>query len=158
MRTKIKYVLVLLALMVFVSGCKTTFLVHDANVKHIIPLFKDFVDFHGYTLRYKNDHTGSYNVDMGVVYIPSVSETEKTSTVIADPQEGRPHHTITAYEQTTWHTVSTPARHVEARASVNIIQQGTGVLIDIDTNDSGGPSLDDLRDYLQSLGYTIENK
>jgi hypothetical protein len=158
MRTNIKYILILLALALFVSGCKTTFVVRGATAKQIIPIFKDYVGFHGYTMRYQNDLTGSYNVDMGVVYVPYTSETEKTKTVITVPREENSHQPMTAYEQTTWNTVSNPAHYVEATAVVNIIQQGSDVLVNIDTNDAGGASLDDLRDYLQTLGYKVENQ
>jgi hypothetical protein len=157
MKINIKYILVVLILALLVSGCKTTFIVRSATAKQIIPIFKDYVGFHGYAMRYQNDLTGSYNVDMGVVYVPYTSETQRTKTVLSVPSENS-HQPMTAYEQTTWNTVSNPAHYVDATAVVNIIQQGTDVLINIDTNDAGGSSLDDLRDYLQTLGYKVENQ
>ncbi len=158
MKKHIKYLLVLLALTLFVSGCKTTFVVRGATSKQIIPIFKDYVGAHGYTMRYQNDFTGSYNVDMGVVYVPAVSETEKTKTVMSAPRGENSYQPMTAYEQTTWNTVSNPAHFEEATAVVNFIQQGSDVMVNIDTNDAGGGSLDDLRDYLQTLGYKVDNQ
>lgn len=157
MRSHIKYILVVLVLALFVSGCKTTFVVRNSTANQIIPIFKDYVGFHGYVMRYQNDLTGSYNVDMGVVYVPYTSETERTKTVMNVPSEDS-HQPMTAYEQTTWNTVSNPAHYVDATAVVNILQQGSDVLVNIDTNDAGGASLDDLRDYLQTLGYKVDNQ
>jgi len=158
MKINIKYILVVLVLALFVSGCKTTFVIRGATVSQVIPIFKDYVGFHGYAMRYQNDLTGSYNVDMGVVYVPYTSETEKTRTVMNIPSNANSYQPMTAYEQTTWNTVSNPAHYEDATAVVNILQQGSDVLVIIDTNDAGGSSMDDLRDYLQTLGYKVENQ
>ena len=158
MRTNIKYILVLIFLALFISGCKTTFVVRGSTVEQVNPIFKDYVGFHGYVMRYQNDLTGSYNVDMGLVYVPYTSETEKTKTIVSVPRDSNSHQPMTAYEQTTWNTVSNPAHYVDATAVVSIIPQGNDVLVNIDTNDAGGSSMDDLRDYLQTLGYKVDNQ
>lgn len=157
MRSK-AILLILLISLVFVSGCKTTFLVHDATVSQITPVFKDYVGSHGFRLSYQNEQTGSYGVDMGSVYVPYTSSTIKSSSVIAQPASTSTGQPMTAYEETTWNTVKNSDRYVQAAASVRIMQQGKDVNILIDTNDAGGSSLNDIRDYLQALGYTVDVK
>jgi hypothetical protein len=145
-----------MACAMLLSGCQTNLLVHNATVDKVIPAFKDYVGIHGYLITYANDKTGSYHVDMGVVYVPSTSSTTKSTTVVSTPpSQDQP---MTAYEDTTWRTVSSADHYVDATAAVSIIQQGSDVRISIDTNNAGGASLNDIQDYLTSLGYTVETK
>ena len=140
------------------SGCQTTLLVHNAFVKQIIPAFKDYAGMHGYAITFQNDQTGSYHLSMGTVFMPYTSSTQKSqSTIQLNPAAGS-NQPMTAYEQTSWNTVANPSHYVEATAAVSIIQQGSDVQILVNTNDAGGSSLNDVKDYLQSLGYSIDNK
>jgi hypothetical protein len=159
MRSRVYLILILLPLLFIVAGCKATMLVHNASVKDIIPIFKDYAGVHGYVIRYSNDKTGSYNLDMGSVYKEGISSTVKSqSTIVQMPPAGSS-QPMTAYEQTTWNTVNNPAHYAQATAAVNIIQQNNDVLIIIQTNDvGGGPSLNDLSDYLKALGYQVDSK
>ncbi len=142
----------------FAAGCKTTLLVHNATVAKMIPLFKDYVGIHGYGITYANDQTGSYNVDLGSVYMPENTIVTKNSMVTVTPPPKDSSLPMTAYEETTWNSVSTPGHIVEATASVSMIQQGSDVAVFLDTNGVAGPSLNDLQSYLQNLGYSVDVK
>ena len=156
MAVKIKLVCVLFICAFFLSGCKTTLLVHNTTVKQITPIFKDFAGTHGYLLTYQNEQTGSYRLDMGSVFLPYTSQTIKSqSTVQYQSASNQP---MSAYEQTTWNTVANPAHYVQASAAVTIIQQGSDVLIILDGNDAASTSLSDARDFIQSFGYTVDSK
>lgn len=156
MRGKFALLLLLLTAVMLLSGCKTTIAIHNASVKGIIPIFKDYAGSHGYMITYADDQTGSYHLDLGEVYLSGVNTGSTSTTTFVSGGNGN--QPMTAYEQTSWNAINDPARYEDATASVNIIQQDKDVLILIDTNTSGGPSLDDIKDYLQNLGYTVENK
>lgn len=158
MRARTYLALILLASVFFISGCKTTLMVRNEPVKQITQIFKDYVGMHGYSITYQNEATGSYHVDMGSVYMPYTSSTQKSSSYIQYNPQGNSGQPMTAYEQTSWNTVSNPSRYAEANAAVNISQLGNDVMIIIDTNDAGGTSLNDISDYLTSLGYKVEGK
>ena len=157
MRAKINLFILLISLL-FLAGCQSTFLVHDATVKQVTPILKDYVGTHGYRISYENDRTGSFGVDLGSVYVPYASQTMKSTSIVAQPSNTTTGQPMTAYEQTTWNTVGNSEHYVQAAASVRVIQQDSDVMIIIDTNDSGGASLDDLRDYIQRFGYTVDKK
>jgi hypothetical protein len=140
------------------TGCKSTILVHNANIEKLAPVFKDYVGVHGYKITYQNDQTGSYRLDMGKVYVDNVSETVKTKTVIAHPPSKNSNQPMTAYEETNWKTVSTPGHYVDATAMVSVTQQGPDVLVVLETNEVAGTALNDFIDYLKGLGYSVENK
>jgi hypothetical protein len=149
---------VLLAAVLFLPGCKTTLLVRDATVQEIIPIFKDYAGTHGYQITYENPQTGSFRLSLGNVFVSGRSETTKTKFVTVNPPAEGSNQPLTAYEDTTWRTVSTPGRYVEATAAVNMVQQDNDVIINIDTNDVAASSLDDLLDYIRGLGYEIDRK
>jgi hypothetical protein len=158
MRSRITLACVLLAFSVFLTGCQTTLVVHNANVKQIIQVFKDYSGMHGYAITFQNDQTGSYHLSMGTVFMPYTSSTQKSKSTISNNPPAGSDQPLTAYEQTSWNTVSNPSHYEEATAAVSIIQKDTDVQILIDTNDAGGSSLNDMKDYLQSLGYSVDNK
>ncbi len=147
---------VLMASALFLSGCETTLTVRNAAVKDIIPVFKDYVGMQGYTLRYQNDKTGSYNVDMGKVFISGTSSASKTKSVIVQPSDSTTGQPMTAYEQTSWNAANNPAHYDQASAAVSITQRGSDVVIYINTNSAGGTSMNDIKDYIHSLGYEVD--
>ena len=155
MKTKIILFLILLASAIFLSGCQATYTVRNATAKDIIPAFKDYVGMQGYTLRYQNDTTGSYNVDMGTVFVTGTSSVRGSRSVVEQPASatGQP---MTRYEETSWNSINNPARYASATAAVSITQRGNDVIIYIDTNDAGGTSLNDIKDYMKSLGYRVD--
>ncbi|MFC1767800.1 hypothetical protein ACFLZ2_04560 [Candidatus Margulisiibacteriota bacterium] len=161
MRQKTILICILLLSVLFLTGCETVYTVRNANQNKIIPLFKDYVGMHGYTLKYQNDDTGTYNVDMGQVYIPGTSSTTMTTTTYINPgtdnkgKDKKQRTPTTAYEETSWKTVDNPARYEEAYGAVTIKQSGPDVVITINTNDAGGASLNDINDYIKSYGYTV---
>ena len=155
MRSRLHLFAILLLCALFLTGCKTTLLVHNAAVKDIIPVLKDYAGSHGYRISYENDQTGTFGLDMGSVYVPYSSSTVQSTTII---KTANPHQPLTAYEETTWNTVGNSEHYVQAAASVNIIQQGADVELILDGNDAAGGSLNDFYDYLKGLGYTVENK
>jgi len=156
MTSKFRVFLILLAAALFLSGCQATYTVRNARVNEIIPAFKDYVGIHGYYLKYQNDKTGAYNVDMGQVYIAGTSSATKSKSVIVQPSDASTGQPMTAYEQTSWNSINNPARYANATAAVTITQRGNDVVIFIDTNDAGGTSLNDIKDYIQSLGYRVD--
>lgn len=158
MRSRIYVTFVLLAFALFLSGCRTTLVVHDATTQKIIPVFKDYAGSHGYAITYQNEQTGSYHVNMGTVFVPYTSSTEKSkSTIQYNPPSGSS-QPMTAYEETSWNTVANPSHYEDATAAVTIVQKDKDVMILIDTNNAGGTSLNDISDYLKSLGYEVDNK
>lgn len=158
MHFRVKLIFILLSFALFLCGCRTTLVVHDATAQKIIPVFKDYVGAHGYAITYQNEQTGSYHVNMGTVFMPYTSSTEKSkSTIQYNPPSGSS-QPMTAYEETSWNTVANPAHYEDATAAVTIVQQGKDVMILIDTNDAGGTSLNDISDYLKSLGYEVDNR
>jgi hypothetical protein len=156
MRSRLLLISILLAGTFLVAGCKTTLLVHDTTTKKLIPIVKDYAGTHGYRITYENDATGSFGLDMGAVYVPYSSSTVKSSTYTQYPtRENQP---LTAYEQTTWNTVGNSEHYVQAAASVTMVQAGNDVMMTLDGNDVAGSSLNDIYDYLRSLGYQVDNK
>lgn len=156
MRSRATTVLLLLLSVILLSGCQTTLTVRDATVKNITSAFKDYVGMHGYSLTYQNDATGSYHVDMGSVFITgnsSATKSKATSSYTATAGSGQ---AMTAYEQTSWNAVNDPARYAQASAAVSITQKGGDVQVFIDTNDAGGTTLNDIKDYIQGLGYKVD--
>jgi hypothetical protein len=158
MRTKPVLALIIITCVFFLAGCRTTLIVHDTTTDTIIPAFKDYVGMHGYSITFANEKTGSYHVNMGNVFMPYTSSTQKSkSTITYNPPAGTS-QPMTAYEETSWNSVANPAHYEDATAAVSIIQKGKDVQIIIDTNDAGGPSFNDVIDYLKSLGFEVENK
>lgn len=156
MRTKISILLSLLVSAVLLCGCQTTLTVHDATSQNVISAFRDYVGMHGYSLTYQNDKTGSYNVNMGSVFITGTSSATKSKSTSSYTAPAGSGQAMTAYEQTSWNTVNDPARYAQASAAVSITQKGSDVAVFIDTNDAGGTSLNDIKDYIQSLGYKVD--
>ncbi len=154
----IPILMILLAAGLFLSGCKTTLLVHDAVVADIVPILRDYAGTHGYQITYENLRTGAFRLSLGTAYVEGRSETTKSKYVVVTPPPEGTNQPLTAYEDTTWRTVNTPGRYVESSAMVLMTQQGPDVLINIDTNAVAGSSLDDLLDYIQGLGYQIDRK
>jgi hypothetical protein len=150
--------LCLAASLFFLSGCKATLLVHDAAVEGIVPILKDYAGTHGYQISYANEQTGSFRLDLGSVYISEVSNTTKSKYTITSPPSKDGNQPTTSYEDTTWHTVSTPGHYVKMTAIVSIVQQGKDVVISIDSNDLAGSALGDFRDYLVGFGYKVDNR
>jgi hypothetical protein len=148
----------LLAAALLLSGCKSTLVVRNTAAEDVIAVFKDYAGTHGYQITYANDETGSYRLGLGNVYVPERSETTKSKFVVVQPPAESGSQPLTSYEDTTWRTVSTPGHYVEANAMVSIVDQGNDTVITVDTNNVGGASLDDLRNYLKEAGYVVENK
>jgi len=158
MLARVKLIFVLLVCALSLSGCKTTLLVHNATVKQITPVLKDYAGIHGYSITYQNERTGSYHLDMGSVFMPAASQTVKNKSTVQQLPARNSGQPMTAYEETTWNTVSNPAHYAGASAAVSILQQGSDVLIILDGNDAAGSSLNDVRDYIQAFGYTVDVK
>ncbi len=150
--------LVLSASLLFLTGCKTTILVHNATVKDIAVILDDYVGTHGFQITYRNDALGSYRLSLGNIYVPETSQTVKNKEVTAFPVQKNSRQPQTSYEETTWNTVTVPGHYVEATAAITLTQQDKDVVISIDTNDAGGSSLDDAADYIKGFGYAIDKK
>jgi len=148
----------LMGFALLISGCKTTLVIHNATVENITPIFHDYIGTHGYQLTYENPETGSYRVSLGEVYRPERSETTKSSTIVVQPPAKDTNMPLTSYEDTSWRTVSTPGHYVEATAIVLIFQQDNNVIINVDSNDVGGASIDDLKGYIEGLGYAVNSR
>ncbi len=155
MRSKLHIAVILLACVFLLTGCKTTLLVHNTDIAHMVPLLKDYAGSHDYKITYENDQTGTFGLDMGAAYVPYSSSTTQSTSYV---QTSAPNQPMTAYEQTTWNTVGNSEHYVEAAASVNMVQQGSDVMLTLDGNDAAGSSLSDFYDYLKGLGFTVENK
>lgn len=158
LRPSLILLMLLIAAACLLTGCVSTLLVRNAKVADIIPVFKDYVGTHGYQVSYENAQTGQYRLDLGSVYVPEVSETTKNQMSVVSPPSKDQNTPMTSYEDTTWRTVSTPGHYVNATATVSITQQGTDVQIVVDSNNVVGTALDDIRDYIQGAGYTVDNK
>lgn len=148
----------LIGIVLFLSGCKSALLVYNAKVEDITPILDDYVGAHGYKMTYRNDESGSYRISLGDVYVPGKSETTKTKEITQQTPPPDSNQPFTAYEETTWRTVSVPGRYVEATAIVSIVQQDADVLIEMEAYNMGISALDDLRDYIKDFGYAVENK
>lgn len=150
--------LALLLPLLFLTGCKSTLIVHDAAMEDIIPVLDDYAGTHGYRITYRNDEIGSFRLSLGNVYMPETSETIKTKEITKRVPPEDSNQPFTAYEETTLKTVSMPGHYVEATAMVSIVQQDQDVLIEINANNAGGSSLGDLSDYIKDFGYAVDNK
>jgi hypothetical protein len=155
MRSRIISVLFLLICVMLLSGCRTTLVVHDTTAKAVIPVFKDYVGMHGYAITFANEKTGSYHVNMGSVFMPYVSSTQKSKSTIQYYGTNQP---LTAYEETSWNSVANPAHYENVTAAVSITQKDKDVQMIIDIENANGPSLNDIKDYLKSLGFEVESK
>ncbi len=142
----------------FLSGCKSTLLVHDATVKDIAIILEDYAGTHGYKMTYRNDDLGSYRLSLGNFYVPESSQTTKSKLTTQQTQAKDSNLPLTAYEETTWNSVSVPGHYVEATAMVNLTQQDKNVVLSVDTSDVVGSSLGDISDYIKGFGYTVDNK
>ncbi len=131
---------------------------HDTSVEEITPILKDYVGTHGYLITYENKETGSFRISLGSVYVPGTAETTKTKYVVVNPPAEGTTQPMTAYEDTTWRTVSKPGHYVEATAMIRLTQKDNDVVMEIDTNDAAGISLNDMRDYIQGVGYAVDSK
>lgn len=150
--------MILLASVFLLSGCRATLLVHNAKVNQVIPILEDYAGTHGYQMTYRNDEAGSYRLSLGSVFVPEVSETTKSRSVIVQPPPEGSNLPMTSYEDSTMRTVTSPGHYVEAYAMISIVQQGGDAQIIIDANDAAGVSLDDFKDYLKSFGFNAESK
>jgi hypothetical protein len=148
----------LLVSVLFLTGCKSSLLVRNAGVEEIIPILEDYAGTHGYTITYRNDSTGAFRLSLGNFYVPERSETSKTKEITQFPPPEKSNLPFTAYEETTWRTVSNPGHYVEATAMVSLTQQNKDVLVVIDTNNVAGSALGDISDYIKGFGYAVENK
>jgi hypothetical protein len=155
-KTRALLTAILLLSAIFLSGCQTTMIVRNSSKSDIIPIFKDYVGMHGYVLKYQNEKTGSFNVDLGQVYVQGTSTATKNKSIVMSPSDSSTGQPMTAYEQSTWTTVNNPAHYEDAYGAVIISQKDADVSIFIDTNGAGGTSLDDLRDYIRSNGYKVD--
>lgn len=148
----------LLVSLLLLTGCRSSLLVHDATVKDIATILEDYAGSHGYKITYRNDALGSYRLSLGNFYAPATSQTTKTkmTTQLPVKDDNQP---MTAYEETSWNTVSTPGHYVEVTAMVGLTQQGKDVVLSIDTNNNViGSSLGDINSYIRGFGYEVEGK
>ena len=153
MKKKLLILLLIVISAIFLTGCETKITVRNAERSDVITMFKDYVGMHGFKLKYQNDKTGTYNVDMGIVFISGSKSTTINKSVVEQPANAN--QPMTRFEQTTWDSVNNPARYVNAPAAVSINKRMNDVIIIINTNTSGA-SLNDLKDYIKSLGYQVD--
>jgi hypothetical protein len=158
---QIKKLYFLFAVMLLLTGCNGALTVHDAQVDKITTILKDYSGIHGYQISYQNEQTGSYRLELGVVYIPEASQMVKTrqATTEIPAKDQKISQTLTSYEETTWQTVSQPGHYVQASAMVRIIQQGKDVHIILQSESYNGPwdnQLGDLHDYIEDFGYSVD--
>lgn len=157
MRNKLMPIVLFISFALLLSGCQTTYLVHDSSAKQIAAIIKDYGGAHGYSFTYENETTWTYGLDLGSVYIPYTSTTVKSSSYTqVQASTGQPVNY--GYEDTSWNTITSGPRNVEALATIRLIQQDKDVLILIDTNDAGGYTLNDIRGYVQAYGFTVDEK
>jgi hypothetical protein len=149
---------ILATLVLFLTGCTSTLVVHNATANQIATILKDYAGIHGYVITYQNDLSGSYRLSLGNVYVPNTSQTTETQQAAQHLPSEHHQDLLTSYEQTTWETVSVPGHYLEASAMVRISQQGNDVIILLDSNDEVGSGLSDLRDYIQGFNYTVDSK
>jgi hypothetical protein len=91
MSVKIKLALTL-ALALVLMGCNSTLVIHNATTSQITPVFKDYINLHGYQLTYQNDQVGSYRIDLGSIFIPATSVTVINNETATRDDAGRPNH------------------------------------------------------------------
>ena len=151
-------VLWLFLLLCLLTGCNNRLVIKNAEVKTIIPQFKEFTALYGYKVVYANDQTGSYRVELGQVYVPYQSETTRQRATIAT-QNLYTNPPLTSYEESTWRTIETRDRYVLVAVMARIFQRNDDVVIQVENTEAAGPMSSQgtlLRKYFRDLGYQAE--
>lgn len=142
--------------LLFLTGCKSTIMVYGTSTDEVIPVFKDYVNIHGYNIAYANDQNGSYRIFLGSYYVPQVIKTELTKVKTKEDPAKNLDQTIASYEHTTVETTNEPGHQVYSNAMVRIVQQEDDVRIIIETPDMINYSHDNLTDYLKDYGFIAQ--
>ena len=154
---KVKFIL-LLGVLLILTGCNGRLVIKNADVKEVIPQFKEFVALYGYSLTYANDNTGAYRVEMGQVYLPAQTETVyQRATIATENLYTTP--PLQSYSESSWRTVSARDRYVLVAVMTRVMQQGSDVVIQMDSTENVGPTASQvnlLRKFFRDLGYQAE--
>jgi len=145
-------------LLFLLTGCNNRLVIKNAEVKTIIPQFKEFTALYGYKMTYANDQTGAYRVELGQVYVPYQSETTRQRATIAT-QNLYTNPPLTSYEESTWRTIEARDRYVLVAVMARISQRNDDVVIQIENTEATGPMSSQgtlLRKYFRDLGYQAE--
>ena len=151
-------IIILLGALLFLTGCNGRLVIKNADIREVIPQFREFVALYGYQLTYANDATGAYRVEMGQVYLPAQTETVyQRATIATENLYTTP--PLQSYSESTLRTVSARDRYVLVAVMVRITQQGNNVVLQMDSTESVGPSSSQvnlLRKYFRDLGYQAD--
>ncbi|MDR1997740.1 MAG: hypothetical protein LBQ83_05395 [Candidatus Margulisbacteria bacterium] len=154
---KIK-IIALFAALLLLMGCNNRMVIKNAELKDVIPQFKEFAALHGYNITYANDQTGAYRVELGQVYIPYQSETTRQRATIAT-ENLYSNPPLTSYEESTWRTIEAKDRYVLVAVMVRLAQRNNDVVLQVDSTENTGPTASQgalLRKYFRELGYEAE--
>jgi hypothetical protein len=155
---KLSLAIILTLVLFLLTGCANRLVIKNADIKEVIPQFKEFVALHGYNLTYANDQTGAYRVELGQVYIPYQSETTRQSASFAT-ENIHTYPQANTYEESTWRTVQARDRYVLVAVMVRITASGSDVVLQMDSTESVGPSVSQvnlLRKFFRELGYQAD--
>ena len=151
-------ILLLFVLLFLLTGCNNSLVIKNAEVKRVIPQFKEFTSLYGYRIVYGNDETGSYRVELGQVYVPHQSETVRQRATIAT-QNLFHNPPLTSYEESTWRTIESRDRYVLVAIMARIVQRGNDVVIQIESTENVSPTRSQInlvRKYFRDLGYQAD--
>ena len=153
----VSFVLVLLLLL---TGCNNRLLVRDTSIEDFAPIFREYIQLHGYELTYANDQTGAYRVFLGDVHIPErvITSSSSTTKFVSGNIE---HEILTRHEENIYDTIRRQSQVVKQYVMVRVVESTEGVHVTISADDSyyrqpiasQGRSLER---YLRDLGYQVE--
>lgn len=159
---KKSFLLNLLIIVLFLTGCNNQIAVRNAQKGQVIPILKEYAALHGYQITYANDQTGSYRIELGPVQIPGKLKTIATKSQYATQNinQGQ-YYPLTAYEEETWETYAARAEEIMLAVIVRIKQKKDDVVITVNPDANSESLLNTshgkrLKQMFEDYGYQAE--
>ncbi len=151
--------LLILPLFLLLTGCQTTMIVENVDIKTIAPLLTDYALLNGYKILYKNDVTGAYRIHLGQMYIPAQLDTYKAKATQLNTNDIQ--YDLTKYEETTFKAISQKDQYVELVVMVRLFPQNGDIKMTIESDGSyyyqpTSTQSNKLKRYLENSGYNVK--
>lgn len=151
--------ILILPIMLILTGCQTSMVVENVDLKTFAPLLTDYALLNGYKILYRNDATGAYRIYLGQQYIPAQLDTYKNKTTLLNTNDIQ--YDLTKYEETTFTAISQKDQYVDLVVMVRLFPQNNDIKMTIESDGSyyyqpTATQANKLMRYLENSGYNVK--
>jgi hypothetical protein len=152
------YLLLIMSLLLVFTGCQTSMLIENADIKTLTPLLTDYAHLNGYRFLYRDDTKGSYRIHLGQMYIPAQITAYQESITLIDTKNVQ--YDLTKYEETAFKAIKQKDQYVDLVIMLRVFPQNNDIkiVLESDGRDYYHPTASQankLKRYLENSGYTV---